>query len=125
MSRPKYFLDGQEQERLVIIRTTYENAVSAGDKNVYFISGRELMAEALDNGTIDNTHPNDFGFYSMAKALGNVLEKIKPGGNSPIITEQFSCRVLFRGYMGCSSFDFNDYLSSNPKAVHSIRCLQR
>lgn len=76
MSRPKYFLSDEEQERLAIIRTTYEHAVSAGDKNVYVISGRELMAEALDNGTVDNTHPNDFGFYAMAEALGKVLEKI-------------------------------------------------
>lgn len=76
MSRPKYDLDGQEQERLVIIRTTYENAVSEGDKNVYFISGRQLMSKALDNGTVDKVHPNDFGFYSMADALGNVLKTI-------------------------------------------------
>lgn len=76
LSRPKYFLLDEEKERLETIRTTYENAVAAGDKNVYFISGRELMAKACDNGTVDNTHPNDFGFYSMAEALGDVLEKI-------------------------------------------------
>lgn len=76
LSRPKFFLHDEEKERLEIIRTTYENAVAAGDKNVYFISGRELMAKARDNGTVDNTHPNDFGFYSMAEALGNVLEKV-------------------------------------------------
>ena len=46
------------------------------DKNVYYIDGKDLMAFAENEGTVDDCHPNDLGFYSMAKTLGKVLEKI-------------------------------------------------
>ena len=29
-----------------------------------------------DNGTVDNTHPTDSGFFSMAKAIEKVFEVI-------------------------------------------------
>lgn len=76
LSRPSYILNESEKERLEIIRTTYNNAVNAGDKNVYFIPGPELMKYAENDGTVDGCHPNDFGFHSMAKVLGEVIEKI-------------------------------------------------
>lgn len=76
MSRPKYYLTEVEKERLEVIRTTYRNAVESGDKNVYLIEGSELMELAGDIGNVDNCHPNDLGFFSMAKAVGKVLEKI-------------------------------------------------
>ena len=76
MSRPKHILTEEEQERLNIIKTTYNNALSAGDKNVYLITGSELTALCKNEGTVDNCHPTDFGFGSMAKALETVLEKI-------------------------------------------------
>ena len=34
------------------------------------------MAAAGNDGTVDNCHPNDLGFYSMAEKLGGVLEKV-------------------------------------------------
>lgn len=76
LSRPKYCLTDDEKMRLEIIRTTYCNALDSGDKNVYFIDGSTLMAMAENEGTVDNCHPNDLGFMSMAEAVGNVLEKI-------------------------------------------------
>ena len=76
MPRPKYRLTPGEEKRAAIVRTTYENAIAAGDKNVYFIESRTLMQLAGDNGTVDGTHPNDLGFASMAQAIGDVLEKI-------------------------------------------------
>jgi len=75
-SRPKYYLDAEEKARWEIIKTTYENAVAAGDKNVYFIDGKALMKGAKNDGTVDGCHPNDLGFYSMAKAFEKVLKKI-------------------------------------------------
>ena len=75
MSRPKFYLDDEEKERFDIIKTTCENALVAGDKNVYFISGVELMTMAGNEGTVDNCHPNDLGFASMAKVLGDEIEK--------------------------------------------------
>ena len=38
-------------------------------------SGKELMKYAKNDGTIDNCHPNDLGFYKMAKAVCPVLQK--------------------------------------------------
>ena len=75
MSRPKYFLTETEEIRRNIIQTTYNNAVSAGDKNVYFIDGKALTQLCKDSGTVDNTHQTDFGFASMAKALSEVIAK--------------------------------------------------
>lgn len=76
MSRPKCRLSEQEQQRLEIIRTTYERAKQNGDDKVYLLTGAELMAQAGDDGTVDGCHPNDLGFASIAKALGDLLEKI-------------------------------------------------
>lgn len=78
MTRPKLYklLDESERERFEIIKTTYENAKRRGDRNVYFISGDRLMSLAQSEGLVDNCHPNDFGFYSMADAVIEVLENI-------------------------------------------------
>lgn len=59
-----------------IVKRTYDNAIAAGDKNVYFISGSELMALVGYNGTVDNCHPTDSGFLSMATAIEPVLKKV-------------------------------------------------
>ena len=64
-----------EKIRREIIKATYENAVAQGDKNVYFIDGKALMRLCHNEGTVDNCHPNDWGFYSMASALIKVLKK--------------------------------------------------
>ena len=76
MSRPKFFLNDRERKRRSIIETTYKNAVLAGDKNVYFIDGEALTELCKDEGTVDGTHPTDFGFVSMAKAVSEVLGNI-------------------------------------------------
>lgn len=76
LSRPKFSLTEDEEIRLEIIKSTYQNAIESGDRNVYLIDGRALMKTAEDEGTVDNCHPNDLGFMSMAKELGDLLEKI-------------------------------------------------
>ena len=73
MSRPKHFLTEEEKVRRDIIKKTYLDAVSSGDKNVYFIAGKALTELCKDSGTVDNCHPTDFGFASMAKALIDVI----------------------------------------------------
>ncbi len=75
MSRPKHFLTEEEKTRRSIIETTYLNAVAAGDKNVYFIDEEALTDLCKDSGTVDNCHPTDFGFASMAKALTEVIAR--------------------------------------------------
>ena len=76
MSRPKYYLTDAEQERRSIIEITYKNAVSARDKNVYLIDGEALTELCKDEGTVDGTHPTDFGFVSMANAVSKILANI-------------------------------------------------
>lgn len=76
MSRPKFHLVPWELERNGIIRKTYEKAVAEGDKNVYFIDGRELIPEDIaENALVDNCHPTDLGFFAMAKRLEKVLKQ--------------------------------------------------
>lgn len=76
LSRPKFALTEEEETRLDIIKATYQNAIRSGDKNVYLIDSRTLMKMAEDDGTVDGCHPNDLGFMSMARELGELLEKI-------------------------------------------------
>ena len=76
LPRPKYSLTEEEWERQRVIRKTYENALAAGDKNVYFIDSQTLMALCKEDGLVDDGHPTDFGFASMANAIGDALEQI-------------------------------------------------
>lgn len=75
MTRPVFSPSKEEKERREIIETTYKNALRAGDENVYFIDGKELMALCGNEGTVDGCHPTDFGFASIAQALGRIIEK--------------------------------------------------
>lgn len=76
MPRPNRNFTANGLTRAKIIKKTYENAVKNGDKNVYFISSKQLTAICKNEGTVDNLHPNDYGFYSMAKAVERVLKEI-------------------------------------------------
>ena len=76
LSRPKLKLSKEEEKRFDIIKETYENALCAGDKNIYLLRGTELMRMARFDGTVDNCHPNDLGFASMAAALIPVIKDI-------------------------------------------------
>ncbi len=68
MSRPS----ADVKARIEIITRTYENALARGDKNVYLIKGAKLNAKG---GTVDGCHPNDLGFYYMARDLEPTLKK--------------------------------------------------
>ena len=71
LSRVSYASD----ERANIVKQTYENAKKAGDKNVWFIDGRDLFKDLpFALLTVDHCHPNDLGFYVMYK---NVMPAIK------------------------------------------------
>ena len=77
MSRPLHKLNRADSDnrRIEIIKATYENAKSRGDSNVYFLDGDDLTALCGNEGTVDNCHPTDFGFASMADALIKLIEK--------------------------------------------------
>ncbi len=75
MTRPQYIQTEDVLGRLEIVKKTYENAVANGDKNVYFIAGKDLVDVAGRDCSVDGCHPTDFGFWNMAKTLGDVIEK--------------------------------------------------
>lgn len=77
LTAPKYIRDAKMEARLKVIKKTYDNAVANGDKNVYFIEGKELMKYCGNEGTVDGTHPTDFGFESMSRVLGDLMEGSK------------------------------------------------
>lgn len=66
------------EKRREIIRQTVENAIAAGDKNVYFIDGQSFSAlcDEPDAITVDGCHPNDLGFAMMGKVIGDMIERV-------------------------------------------------
>ena len=76
MTKPKYEQTEYAVKFKNVIQKTYDEAIKNGDKNVYLLDGQELMKIAKYDGTVDGCHPNDLGFFSMAKAVGDVIEKI-------------------------------------------------
>lgn len=56
--------------RREIVRQTYVNAKNGGDEKVWFVDGETLFGkEDRDACTVDGVHPNDLGFYRMAKNI--------------------------------------------------------
>ena len=77
LSCPDFEYIPEAEERINAIRTTYENAVKNGDKNVYFICGKDYFDEKdLPLCLVDNIHPNDLGFYRMAEKMYPVMKKM-------------------------------------------------
>ena len=75
LSRPEPVLVGNALLSRDVIKKTCTDSMEKGDQNVYFLDGPALMKLAGFDGTVDNCHPNDLGFYSMAEA---VIEVLKP-----------------------------------------------
>ena len=75
VSAPKSFLDSYRKRTREVIIKTYENAVGAGDKNVWFVDGSRFFDEVGDAFSVDGTHPNDLGFYYMAKGILPTLKE--------------------------------------------------
>lgn len=76
VSRPDFYLEKPEDLlRRDIIYRTYHNALTAGDRNVYFIDGSQLFNGAFaDDCTVDTCHPNDLGFFRMAEVIGAMVK---------------------------------------------------
>ena len=77
MTRPKYYLSAEELARNEVVRESFGRAVSEGDKNVYFIDGRELLdPEMIEWSLVDGCHPADCGFFGMAKRIAPILKNL-------------------------------------------------
>ena len=67
---PKVTATDNSVRRRAVILDTIAKAKAAGDENVYFVDGKEMMAMfGDDGGLVDDCHPNDLGFHSMAQVL--------------------------------------------------------
>ena len=76
-SRPNFEHTPDAAARRKVIRTTYENAVNAGDKNVYLIDGESFYGTSERYlCTTDATHPNDIGHERMARVYEAILTGI-------------------------------------------------
>lgn len=79
VTRPMFHVDEDTKRRAAVVRSTYESALSDGDKNVYFVDGMKMMRafdEDNDGALVDSWHPNDYGFALMAKGIGDVIGEI-------------------------------------------------
>lgn len=64
-------------ERKQVVFETYNNAVTSGDENVWFIDGDTFFDDKHSSlYTVDGSHPNDCGFAKMAETIGKTLEII-------------------------------------------------
>ncbi len=74
---PSPNLPSVPERRRNIIFGTYARALAEGDRNIYFIDGKKVYAHFNADGcSVDNTHPNDLGFYRMAEVIGEKIAKI-------------------------------------------------
>lgn len=66
----------ERDERRAIVRATYDNAVAAGDRKVWFVDNKDVFdAFGGNDCTVDGAHPNDLGFWIMANHLRPALEQ--------------------------------------------------
>jgi len=83
MTRPCGDDDPEDRElRRQVVLDTYHAALAAGDKNVYFVDGKELLGDEDRHAySIDLIHPTDLGFMRMAKGVLPILRQALNGKN--------------------------------------------
>ena len=65
------------EARRAILRESFVKARNQGDNNVYFIDGETLFGEEdREICTVEGIHPNDLGFYRIAKVINQLYHKI-------------------------------------------------
>lgn len=77
MSRPNYSsLIKDDEARRKVVKASYNKAKKDGDSLVSFVDGRYLFGkDERESCTLDGTHPNDLGFYRMARKLYPTIKK--------------------------------------------------
>ena len=71
-------LYGEEEtvKRRDVIKKTYDDALAAGDRNVWFVDGTKIYEKyGAENCTADGAHPNDLGSRLMAEAIAPALRE--------------------------------------------------
>lgn len=74
LTRPNTTYPHEADMRKNVILKTLNAARASGDNNVCFIDGAKIR-DSIDPDimTVDGTHPNDFGFWCMAEAIGKAV----------------------------------------------------
>ncbi len=68
-AKKSWLVEGRE-----LIKAYYEKGLSEGDKNLYHVEGGNLYdGPLMMSCTADNCHPNDLGFFRMAKGIGEAV----------------------------------------------------
>ena len=68
--------DKEMMSRRDFQRSLVNDRRSAGDKNIYFLDGSEILGDDYDECTVDGTHPTDLGSARIADALQVAIEDI-------------------------------------------------
>lgn len=77
MSVPCFDNYPDTEDRREILRQSFAKAREQGDNNVYFIDGETLFGkEDREICTVEGIHPNDLGFYRIAKVIYKLYQKI-------------------------------------------------
>lgn len=79
LSRPNQSAGREDSlKRQEVVKSTYDYFREKGDKQIYFVSGQDVFHSLNSNiMTVDGTHPNDFGFYCIAKEIERVMTNNK------------------------------------------------
>lgn len=77
MSVPCFDNHANSAERRNVLYQSYLKARKLGDENVYFIDGETLFGENdREICTVEGIHPNDLGFYRIAKGIEKLFREI-------------------------------------------------
>ena len=63
-------------QRMAFQRDTVEGLRAAGDEQIFFFDGTDMLGEDFDECTVDGTHPTDLGFLRMARSLEPAVRRI-------------------------------------------------
>ena len=85
MSKIRYVRERDGTENYAILmenrdfqKNLVETRRAAGDRNIWFLDGSEVLGPDYDECTVDGVHPTDLGSYRIAEAMLPVLEKLLP-----------------------------------------------
>lgn len=77
MSVPPFDNFPNAHERREVLRRSFIKAQELGDENVYFMDGETLFGDHdREICTVEGIHPNDLGFYRIAKAVEKLYQEI-------------------------------------------------
>lgn len=77
MSVPCFDNFKNAEERRNVLHQSFLKARELGDDNVYFIDGETIFSEKdREICTVEGIHPNDLGFYRIAKAIEKLYQEI-------------------------------------------------